>query len=67
MIDDGEFECQTMNCFFGKYKKEDNFYEETYKEKHNAELSAINATKPKLKKEIINENITTSKRSSMDK
>lgn len=67
MIDDGEFECQTMNNFFGKYEKEDNFYEETYKEKHNAELTAINTTKPKLKKEIINENIVTSKGSSMDK
>ena len=64
MIDDGEWECETLNCLFGKYEEEDNLYKKSYKDKHNEEL---NATKQTLRKELKNESITYSKGSSMDK
>ena len=67
MIDADEMECQTMNCIFGKYEKEDNFYEKTYKDKHNAELKAISTTKQNSRKEQTNESIINSKGSFMDK
>lgn len=65
MIDDGEWECQTLNCLFGKYDEEEDYlYKKSYKDKHNAEL---NTTKQKTRKELKNESIINSKGSSMDK
>lgn len=64
-MDDGEKECQTLNCLFGKYEEdEDYLYKKSYKDKHKSEL---NTTKQKPRKELKNESIITSKGSSMDK
>jgi hypothetical protein len=64
MIDDGEWECETLNCLFGKYEEEDDLYKKSYKDKHKSEL---NTTKQKPRKELKNESIINSKGSSMDK
>lgn len=67
MIDYDELECETLNCLFNDTNEDTIVYQKSYKNKHKEELNAINTSKQKSRKELTNESITYSKRSSMDK